>query len=102
MARSSGKDAQALFHSLRSAYAATPTNLKVFLYLHKRADSRFVMYRLKIIILTYDFPFFWLNLVAGHRSVRGFRGLYCGNSGGFFCNVILNFWLFGSAVLLEQ
>ncbi|PIN09062.1 Dolichyl-diphosphooligosaccharide--protein glycotransferase [Handroanthus impetiginosus] len=23
------KDAQALFHSLRSAYAATPTNLKI-------------------------------------------------------------------------
>ena len=29
MARSTGKDAQALFHSLRSAYAATPTTLKV-------------------------------------------------------------------------
>ena len=28
------KDAQALFHSLRSAYAATPTNLKVSLSLH--------------------------------------------------------------------
>ncbi|KAH9687385.1 Dolichyl-diphosphooligosaccharide--protein glycosyltransferase subunit DAD1 [Citrus sinensis] len=29
MARSTGKDAQALFHSLRSAYAATPTTLKI-------------------------------------------------------------------------
>ncbi|KAH0642883.1 hypothetical protein KY289_033857 [Solanum tuberosum] len=30
MAKSSAtKDAQALFHSLRSAYAATPTNLKI-------------------------------------------------------------------------
>ncbi|GLT58544.1 hypothetical protein SLA2020_314290 [Shorea laevis] len=29
MARSGGKDAQALFHSLRTAYAATPTNLKM-------------------------------------------------------------------------
>ncbi|XP_021899980.1 dolichyl-diphosphooligosaccharide--protein glycosyltransferase subunit DAD1-like isoform X1 [Carica papaya] len=29
MARSTGKDARALFHSLLSAYAATPTNLKV-------------------------------------------------------------------------
>jgi hypothetical protein len=33
MARSAGKDAQALFHSLRSAYAATPTTLKVSLSL---------------------------------------------------------------------
>eukprot|EP00257_Ricinus_communis_P025658 XP_025013072.1 dolichyl-diphosphooligosaccharide--protein glycosyltransferase subunit DAD1 isoform X2 [Ricinus communis] len=29
MARSTSKDAQALFNSLRSAYAATPTTLKV-------------------------------------------------------------------------
>ncbi|KAL3725001.1 hypothetical protein ACJRO7_030071 [Eucalyptus globulus] len=29
MARSSGDNAQALFHSLRSAYAATPKNLKI-------------------------------------------------------------------------
>ncbi|XP_057963502.1 dolichyl-diphosphooligosaccharide--protein glycosyltransferase subunit DAD1 [Malania oleifera] len=29
MARSTSKDAQALFHSLRSAYSATPTNLKI-------------------------------------------------------------------------
>ncbi|KAH7514895.1 hypothetical protein FEM48_Zijuj11G0138800 [Ziziphus jujuba var. spinosa] len=29
MARSTSKDAQALFQSLRSAYAATPTNLKI-------------------------------------------------------------------------
>lgn len=29
MARSTTKDAQDLFHSLRSAYVATPTNLKV-------------------------------------------------------------------------
>ncbi|KAH9612728.1 hypothetical protein KSS87_023283 [Heliosperma pusillum] len=29
MARSTSKDAQALFHSLRSAYTATPTNLKI-------------------------------------------------------------------------
>ncbi|GAB4834783.1 Dolichyl-diphosphooligosaccharide-protein glycosyltransferase subunit dad1 [Ancistrocladus abbreviatus] len=29
MARSTSKDAQALFHSLLSAYASTPTNLKV-------------------------------------------------------------------------
>uniref|UniRef100_A0A803MWG3 Dolichyl-diphosphooligosaccharide--protein glycosyltransferase subunit DAD1 n=1 Tax=Chenopodium quinoa TaxID=63459 RepID=A0A803MWG3_CHEQI len=29
MARSTSKDAQALFHTLRSAYAATPTNLKI-------------------------------------------------------------------------
>ncbi|KAJ0112746.1 hypothetical protein Patl1_03583 [Pistacia atlantica] len=29
MARSTSKDAQALFHSLRSAYAATPTTLKI-------------------------------------------------------------------------
>lgn len=29
MARSTNKDAQALFNSLRSAYAATPTTLKV-------------------------------------------------------------------------
>ncbi|KAK9699269.1 hypothetical protein RND81_08G163900 [Saponaria officinalis] len=29
MGRSTSKDAQALFQSLRSAYAATPTNLKV-------------------------------------------------------------------------
>lgn len=31
MAKSTSKDTQALFHSLRSAYAATPTNLKVSL-----------------------------------------------------------------------
>ncbi|KAL3834924.1 hypothetical protein ACJIZ3_009660 [Penstemon smallii] len=29
MARSTTKDAQALLHSLRSAYAVTPTNLKI-------------------------------------------------------------------------
>ncbi|KAG8382529.1 hypothetical protein BUALT_Bualt05G0086900 [Buddleja alternifolia] len=29
MGRSTTKDAQALLHSLRSAYAATPTNLKI-------------------------------------------------------------------------
>ncbi|GAV72368.1 LOW QUALITY PROTEIN: DAD domain-containing protein [Cephalotus follicularis] len=29
MARSTGKDAHALFHALRSAYPATPTNLKI-------------------------------------------------------------------------
>ncbi|KAG6633716.1 hypothetical protein CIPAW_12G068300 [Carya illinoinensis] len=29
MARSTSKDAQALLHSFRSAYAATPTNLKI-------------------------------------------------------------------------
>nr|DAD36570.1 TPA_asm: hypothetical protein HUJ06_007211 [Nelumbo nucifera] len=33
MARSTSKDTQALFQSLRSAYAATPTNLKVSLSL---------------------------------------------------------------------
>jgi hypothetical protein len=33
MAKSTSKDAQALIHALRSAYAATPTNLKVSLSL---------------------------------------------------------------------
>lgn len=42
MAKSSAtKDAQALFHSLRSAYAATPTNLKVTVSL---LDSRAEIY----------------------------------------------------------
>lgn len=35
MARSTSKDAQDLFHSLRSAYASTPTNLKVHHHYHR-------------------------------------------------------------------
>lgn len=62
MARSTSKDAQALFQSLRSAYAATPTNLKVnpfSLSLKSELNSWFFFFH----------PF---SSPADHRSLCGF------------------------------
>uniref|UniRef100_A0A2P2JT95 Dolichyl-diphosphooligosaccharideprotein glycosyltransferase subunit DAD1 n=1 Tax=Rhizophora mucronata TaxID=61149 RepID=A0A2P2JT95_RHIMU len=62
MARSTSKDAQALFQSLRSAYAATPTSLKiidlyvgfsVFTALIQVLPSILICYFASIIRITY-------------------------------------------------
>ncbi|KAF8380746.1 hypothetical protein HHK36_028236 [Tetracentron sinense] len=61
MARSTTKDAQALFHSLRSAYTTTPTNLKVSL--------SFSLYYLKESENRIPNP---IRILADHRSLRDF------------------------------
>ena len=71
MAKSTSKDTQALFHSLRSAYAATPTNLKVSL------SSNF-SFSLSIIEDLNTNRFFFC---ADHRSLCGFLCLHCFDPG---------------------
>lgn len=72
MARSTGEDAQALFHSLRSAYAATPKNLKVTLLIFPYSDLSLYL------CVRYD----WLVTVASdHRSIRGLCRVHCPDPG---------------------
>lgn len=52
------KDAQALFHSLRSAYAATPTNLKVPTCTHTHTiNTSFVQILIFLHIISINFYF---------------------------------------------
>jgi hypothetical protein len=98
MARTTSRDAQALFQSLRSAYTATPTSLKVSLSLSLSfISSIFDDEALKL-------SYFWC---PDYRSVCGFCSFHCYNSGTaflqlFFIVIIdLLFYFDSDAVIFE-
>ena len=72
MGRATSKDAQALIHSLRSAYAATPSSLKVSFSL----ALFFVLFSFHHEVL--KSTLFWC---PDHRSVCGSCSFLCYNSG---------------------
>jgi len=88
MARSSSKDAQDLFRALWSAYAATPTNLKVLLF-----PSSFIH-----LISTLFFPFFpnpILLFLSDHWPLRHVRRFHRSHPGTFhYVHCICLFVLF--------
>ncbi|PON63280.1 DAD/Ost [Trema orientale] len=65
MARSTGKDAQALFHSLRSAYAATPTNLKIIdLYVVFAVSTAFIQVAYMAFVGSFPFNSFLSGVLS--------------------------------------
>ncbi|KAF4383792.1 hypothetical protein CsatB_003622 [Cannabis sativa] len=65
MARSTTKDAQALFQSLRSAYAATPTKLKVIdLYVVFAVMTAFVQVAYMAVVGSFPFNSFLSGVLS--------------------------------------
>ncbi|GMH09179.1 hypothetical protein Nepgr_011019 [Nepenthes gracilis] len=65
MARSTSKDAQALFRSLISAYAATPTNLKIIdLYVMFAISTALIQVAYMAIVGSFPFNSFLSGLLS--------------------------------------
>ncbi|XP_022924996.1 dolichyl-diphosphooligosaccharide--protein glycosyltransferase subunit DAD1 [Cucurbita moschata] len=65
MARSTSKDAQALFQSLRSAYAATPTTLKIIdLYVMYAVFTALIQVAYMVIIGSFPFNSFLSGVLS--------------------------------------